>query len=147
MGRLWATIRSWWPPRNADDTLSHLGVVAPQDAQDLIEAAATISLDYAATSPHVIAQDLRRLRARGVPIRRVAAKPAVHGVAELHFADGTSVMIRGRHPGDLGRIAVCALQGHLWLEDCEADPHGVTLRLRTPNGSHDVVALWVEHPE
>ena len=75
--------------------------------------------------------------------------------AALHVAldcddgrvDDVSVMIRGRHPGDLGRIAVCALQGHLWLEDCEADPHGVTLRLRTPNGRHDVVALWVEHPE
>ena len=54
------------------------------------------------------------LVARRVPARIIEAVPSLHA-ARIRFADGTSVLVRGRSPGDVGVLAC-------WVRDRRVVP-------------------------
>ena len=74
---------------------------------------------------------LRPLVQRGVPPRAVEAGPAAHA-ARLRFGDGTTVIVKGNTPGDVGVLAVA-------VQRCSVKPTACTT---TPEGSTQILFTW-----
>ncbi len=79
----------------------------------------------------LLASVLRPLVRRSVPPRLVEAGPAVRS-ARLHFADGTTVLVRSLRPGDLTALAVV-------MRRCSAKPVSCTM---APDGSTQLRLVW-----
>jgi hypothetical protein len=106
---------AWWsrrqhaPPRFAepegfaDGDLAELNVVfAAAEAEEARRRDARLAILIAP------------LVARRVPARIIEAVPSLHA-ARIRFADGTSVLVRGRVPGDVGVLAC-------WVRDRRVVP-------------------------
>ena len=115
------------------------------DMEELAHIARTVSAEYGMSSPAVISANLTRLLNRRVPVTSLTAGGAI-GFANLNFADATVLLVRGGQTGDLGTLAVRALQRQVRLEGfaCTADRVVVTL---TSSGGRliDVTAVGVAH--
>lgn len=75
--------------------------------------------------------------ARQVPVRGITAGP-VEGVARLRLADGTTMLVGARQPGDLGRVVrAVADKRAVLLTGWDRGPQGLAITLggvpgRTP---------------
>jgi hypothetical protein len=98
------------------------------DMDELALIARTVSAEYGVSSPAVISANLTRLLNRRVPVTSLTAGGAP-GFANLNFADATVLLVRGWQTGDLGVLAVHALQHQVRLESfaCSADRVVLTL--------------------
>jgi hypothetical protein len=133
-------IRGWFthsaePARVAS---AGLGLVA-SDVAELADIGSLVAAEYGISSPAVLSANLARLIRRRVPVRALRAA-GVRSVGGLHFADGTVVLVRGRHVGDLGRVAAGLHYGPVQLADFHADRDHVTLEV-SYNGHRDQLSV------
>jgi hypothetical protein len=129
-----------------DDPGGRTVSVSQLDPADLAELEAVgdrLVHEYPGAAPEVIAATVRRLMARGVPIRALRGSGLEPGLGELCFADGTVLTVSGGHPGGLGRVAVQALQGHVNLEGCQRCGQQVRLDVGWGRHSEPLRALAV----
>lgn len=67
---------------------------------------------------------------RNSPVRRLTAAP-IQGTARMSFADGTTVIVRAPHPGDLGWVAIqVARRVRVQLSGLEHGPEGLFITVR-----------------
>ncbi len=141
---MWAS-RFWsWLRRHAvaTDDLD----LAPSDAADLRRAAARVAGEYALTAPEVIVATAGRLLRRQVPVSAVRGSAVAPGVGELQFADGTVMIVRGEHQGDLSRVSVRLLTARVKLGGFAIEPSGVNLDVFVSGHRSRLHALGVRQP-
>ncbi|HEY3411170.1 MAG TPA: hypothetical protein VGK53_23635 [Propionicimonas sp.] len=115
------------------------------DMEELADIARTVSAEYGMSSPAVISANLTRLLNRRVPVTSLTAGGAL-GFANLNFADATVLLVRGAQTGDLGMLAVHALQHQVRLESFACTVERVVLTLTSGGGRLiDVTAVGVAH--
>ena len=119
---------------------------SPQDLADLETVAAQVAGEFAVSAPEIIVATTTRLLQRQVPVRGVSGTALAPGVAELRFADGTVVVVRAEHPGDLGKLAVWVVQGTVALLGLDAAHGRVTLELAHAGHRLRLTALGVRQP-
>ncbi len=113
------------------------------DMDELAHIARTVSAEYGMSSPAVISANLTRLLNRRVPVTSLTAGGAL-GFANLNFADATVLLVRGGQTGELGMLAVRALQHQVRLESFECTVDRVVLTLASGGGRLiDVTAVGV----
>lgn len=117
--------------------------LAADDFAELTEIGRRVAAEYGASSPAVIRLNLARLVNRRVPVRAIRAGGSQE-IAALCFADGTVVLIRGFHTGDLGRLAVRAVLQQLTFEDYRSGRDGVIMDLAGPRERVSVLAVGVD---
>ena len=67
---------------------------------------------------------------RNSPVRSMRAAP-IHGTARMGFGDGTVVIVRAPHPGDLGWVAIqVARRVRVQLSGLERDRRGLFITVR-----------------
>lgn len=118
-------------------------VLSPDDAVELEDAAFRIASEYAVSAPEVIAVTVRQLVRRRVPIRAIRGTAASPGIAELCFADGTILLVRGEHSGDLGKVAIWLIHGGIAIDGLRFEPRRILLELVVAERRASVVALGV----
>lgn len=124
------------------DPVAGLHLVA-DDAAELTEIGKRLEAEYHATAPAVISANLARLASRSVPVR--AVRPTgVTGLAQVCFADGTVVFVRGTRPGDLSWLAVKSLLQPIRFEAFRREPRGVILDLAWPGDRVSVLAVGLD---
>jgi len=116
-------------PRDAEE----IDLVLAQAAGDGLEIAARLSWR------------LRVLVQRSIPPRVMEPAP-VQRAARLRFADGTTVLVKGSAPGDLGILAMAMKHWSVKPTGFATSPEGIAqLRLAWPGANHrlsvDVVGL------
>jgi hypothetical protein len=139
-------IRRWFVNDTEPAEAASAGLnLAASDVAELAVLGAQVAAEYGMSSPAVLSATLSRLMRRRVPVRGL--HPAhVRCLGGLQFADGTVVLVRGRHAGDLGRVAAGLHFGAVQLADFHAEPGGVTLEL-TYGGHRDrLAALGITEP-
>lgn len=110
------------------------------DVAELAEIARSVSAEYGVSSPAVLTANLTRLLSRRVPIQSLTRGGAL-GFADLNFADATVLLVRGLHVGDLGMVAVRALQHQVRLNGFTCSSSGVLLDLACADRRIDVMAI------
>ncbi|MCA0296032.1 MAG: hypothetical protein LCH87_06715 [Actinobacteria bacterium] len=113
--------------------------LAAEDIAELAAVGKQVAAEYGMSSPAVLSANLQRLIRRQVPIRALRAAE-VSSVCGLHFADGTVVLVRGRHSGDLGRVAVGIQFGPVRVDDFHTEAGQVTLDV-SYSGRHDQLCV------
>lgn len=138
-------IRRWFA-RDTGPVVAASGLnLAASDVDDLAAIGARVAAEYGLSSPAVLCATLNRLIRRRVPVRGL--HPAhERSIGGLQFADGTVVLVRGRHAGDLGRVAAGLHFGSVQLADFHADPAGVTLELSYGGHRDQLSALGITQP-
>jgi hypothetical protein len=139
-------VRGWFS-RDAEPAraaAAGLGLAAP-DVAELSAIGALVAEEYGISSPAVLSANLTRLLRRRVPVRALRAA-GVRSVGGLQFADGTVVLVRGRHIGDLGRLAAGLHYGPVQLADFHADRDHVTLELSYNGHRDELSVLGVTQP-
>jgi len=119
--------------------------LAVSDVDDLAEIGARVAAEYGVSSPAVLSAALTRLIRRQVPVRGLHSAQ-IRSIGGLQFADGTVVLVRGRHAGDLGRVAAGIHFGSVHLADFHADRAGVTLELTYGGHRDHLAALGITQP-
>ncbi len=114
----------------------------PHDAGELAAIARRVESEFAATSPNVLHARLNQLLARKVPIRAVRSAGAA-GLAQMCFADGVVIVVRGRRQGDLAKLAVSALRFPIRLASVHDEAPGIVLDLDSNAGRTSVLAVSV----
>ena len=97
----------------------------------------------------LLASVLRPLVRRSVPPRLVEAGPVARS-ARLHFADGTTVLVRSIRAGDLAALAVIMRRCSAKPVSCAVGPDGSTrLQLAWPGGQRPlaVEVLGLDQPD
>ena len=117
----------WWPHRDAPSTGVGLGL-DPADVAELAEIERRLWLQERAASTALVAAAVHRLVVRRVPARTMQPGP-LKSLAVLGFADGTRLLVRSVHSGDLSRVALAVLDGHVTVHACLRSPDTVVLEL------------------
>ena len=138
---MWDELWGWL--RHRGDTDLELN---PQDRAELEAAALRVASEFAGSAPEVIVATAAQLLHRQVPIRGVAGAALAPGVAELRFADGTVVIVRAQHPGDLGKLAVWRVHGRVSLLGWVTSTGTVCLEVGEGEHRLRVIALGVRRP-
>ncbi len=135
-----------WLTHHTEPAPSAAGLnLTASDVDDLTMIGARVASEYGVSSPAVLSATLTRLIRRQVPVRGLHAAE-VRSIGGLHFADGTVVLVRGRHAGDLGRIAAGIHFGGARLADFHADREGVVLELVYGGRHEHLSALGTTQP-
>ena len=95
---------AWWSRRQQPPPSTEPEGFADGDLAELDGAFATAEAEEARRRDARLAVLIAPLVARRVPARIIEAVPSLHA-ARIRFADGTSVLVRGRTPGDVGVLA------------------------------------------
>jgi hypothetical protein len=120
-------IRRWLERLSAPSRIASVGLnLAAEDVAELAAIGHQVAAEYGLSSPAVLSANLTRLIRRRVPVRALRAAD-VKSVGGLQFADGTVVLVRGRHVGDLGRLAAGLHFGSVHLDDFHSEDGQVTL--------------------
>ncbi|MEA4944343.1 MAG: hypothetical protein VB080_07880 [Propionicimonas sp.] len=145
---MWAVdgLRSWFRRTTGAAALGSDLSLSPQDARELAELAVRVASEFSAWSPEVIAGSLGRLLRRRVPLRAVRGREGAPGVGDLCFADGTVVIVRAEHPGELGRVAVGLLAGGVVLSCFAAERDQVVIEIGILQRRLRMTALGVLQP-
>ena len=129
-----------WLAHDPEPVAAAVGLnLAVSDVDDLTAIGAQVAAEYGVSSPAVLSAALTRLIRRQVPVRGLHSAE-IRSIGGLQFADGTVVLVRGRHAGDLGRVAAGIHFGSVHLAAFHADHAGVTLDL-TYGGHRDQLAV------
>lgn len=138
-------IRRWFA-HDTEPVAAATGLnLAASDVDDLAAIAARVAAEYGISSPAVLSATLTRLIRRQVPVRGL--HPAeIRSIGGLQFADGTVVLVRGRHAGDLGRVAAGIHFGSVQLADFHADAGRVTLEITYGGHRDQLSALGITQP-
>lgn len=112
------------------------------DMDELSEIARTVTAEYGVSSPAVISANLSRLLGRLVPVTSLTSGGAL-GFANLNFADGTVLLVRSGHTGELGLLAVRALHHQVRLDSFVCTRDGVTITLASLDRQVGVQAVGV----
>lgn len=112
------------------------------DVDELAEVARTVSAEYGVSSPAVISANLSRLLNRRVPVTSLTAGGAP-GFVNLNFADATVLLVRGGHTGELGVLAVRALQHKVRLDSFACTAGGVVITLGTADRLVSITAVGI----
>ena len=145
-GRRVQAIESLWslarhPGRANSGLVPPPARIAPADAAAIDAMFAVLDPDLLHLARRV-SWRLRPLVERGVPPRVIEAAP-VPRAARLRFADGTTVVVKGVTPGDIGVLAVAMRQGSVKPARCETDAEGRARLLFTWLGGHRSLSLRV----
>jgi len=116
------------------------------DLSDLEARLAEVADEERAQLTARVAARLELVVARQVPVRGIERAPG-GGCARVRFADGTSVLVRGTHPGDAGVLAARARRDAVLLRSCRAQANGAHLVFTTPKGDLDLVATGLDQPD
>ena len=138
LGRLGRFLAHTEPAADPAAGMSLLG----SDVDELAEIARTVSAEYGVSSPAVISANLSRLINRRVPVTSLTAGGAL-GFANLNFADATVLLVRGGHTGELGVLAVQALQHRVRLDSYVCTPDGVVITLGSAGRLVSVAAVGI----
>ena len=85
--------------------------------------------------------------ARHCPLRRVQPSP-VTDIGRIVFADGTVLLARGRHRGDLGRVAVGAYHHSICLDAVRLSDEGIDVVVSWPHGPRiSLVVVGIDQPD
>ena len=133
----------WDRLRHREDTQL---LLSPQDLAELEAAASRVAGEYAVSAPEIIVATATRLLHRRVPLRGIAGTALAQGVAELRFADGTVVIVRAEHPGDLGRVAIGLVHGRVALLGFATAASRVALDVAHDRHRLRLTALGVRQP-
>lgn len=115
------------------------------DVAELTEIGRRVAAEHGQSSPTVITTNLARLMGRRVPVR--AVRPgAIRTLGVLCFADGTTVIVKGHRPGDLGRIAAGIYFGRVELAAFRPEGSGVTVEVRFGRRQESLSALGITQP-
>lgn len=140
-------IRGWFARAGESATPASAGLnLAAADIDELATIGRLVAAEYGLTSPAVLSANLTRLLRRRVPVRGLRAE-AIRSVCGLQFADGTVVFVRGRHAGDLGRIAAGIHLGRVELIDFRNDAGAISLEICYGSQRDRLCALGVARPE
>ena len=119
--------------------------LAAEDVAELSAIGQQVAAEYGLSSPAVLSANLTRLIHRKVPVRALRAAD-VKSVGGLQFADGTVVLVRGRHVGDLGRLAAELHFGAVHLDAFHYEDGLVTLDVSYGGRCDQLSALGVRQP-
>lgn len=106
----------------------------PEDAAELEALGRGVLAEHHRQVAMRLQRVLETLRRRRVPLSRVQPVPGVRGQGILVFQDGTSIVARSTRPGDLGLVAVAALQGRVLLTAAEDNGSEVEIVLGWGSG-------------
>jgi hypothetical protein len=112
---------------------SPAGAAAPFgiDLAEIADIDARLAALGDSTHPYGLERRLSPLVDRGVPVRHIAAAPCFRA-CRVRFADGTTVLARGAHPGDVA-VLVTAIRSHsLPPQACTTDVEGTHLVFAWP---------------
>jgi hypothetical protein len=123
-GWLRERLRPW---KDVPPSGSELGL-DPADVLELAEMERRLWLEERAASTALVAATVHRLVVRRVPARSVQPGPLA-SLAVMGFADGTRLLVRSLHAGDLGKVAIAVLGGHVTVHDCLRSTDSVLLEL------------------
>jgi len=115
-------------PRNDSSSSDDALGLDPADVAELAEIERRLWLEERSASTALVAAAVHRLVVRRVPARSVQPGPLA-SLAVMGFADGTRLLVRSLHAGDLGKVAVAVLGGHVTVHDCLRSPDAVLLEL------------------
>lgn len=124
------------PPLNLDET----------DAAELLELERRVEQEFGLAPVQILLNRLGNVVRRSVPLRAVRPGPA-RGLARICFADGTTLQVRGRQAGDLGYLAVTALNQKVWVSDFHAEHSNVVLDLDWSRGRVSVLAVGLDQAD
>ncbi len=119
--------------------------LAAEDVAELAAIGQQVAAEYGLSSPAVLSANLTRLIHRRVPVRALRAAD-VKSVGGLQFADGTVVLVRGRHIGDLGRLAAVLHFGTVRLDAFRSEGGRITLDVSYGGHCDQLSALGVTQP-
>lgn len=129
---------------SAGDFPAGLGLAAA-DVAELAAVGEQVEAEYGFSSPVVLTTTLARLLRRRVPVRALR-EAGVRRVCGLQFADGTVVLVRARHAGDLGRLAAGLHFGEVRLDDFHSEGGRVTLEVSYGRHTDELCALGITQP-
>ena len=115
------------PRKDAPTSWNELGL-DPADIAELAEIERRLWLEERAATTALVAAAVHRLVVRRVPARSVQPGPLA-SLAVMGFADGTRLLVRSQHAGDLGKVAIAVLGGHVTVHDCLRSSDAVVLEL------------------
>lgn len=115
------------PRRDVPSSGDDLGL-DPADVAELAEIEHRCWLEERAASTALVAAAVHRLVVRRVPVRTLQPGP-LKSLAVLGFADGTRLLVRSVHTGDLGKVAMAVPNGHVTVHDCLRSGDAVLLEL------------------
>lgn len=143
---------AWWAFRQRRtcraDEPSDAAVVGGADAAEMERRFRAVALGEAEARHRRLVVRLQPLVQRAVPVRKVEAAPGLPS-ARIRFADGTTVVVRGHAPGDVGVLAVWALRASFPPVTCSTDADGVHLAFALPGGRRrlSVLVTGLDQPE
>lgn len=120
--------------------------LAESDAAELIEVERRVEQEFGLAPVQILLNRLGNVVHRSVPLRAVRPGPA-RGLARICFADGTTLQVRGRQAGDLGYLAVTALNQKVWVSDFHAEHSNVVLDLNWSRGRVSVLAVGLDQAD
>ena len=120
--------------------------LAESDAAELIEVERRVEQEFGLAPVQILLNRLSNVVRRNVPLRAVRPGPA-RGLARICFADGTTLQVRGRQAGDLGYLAVTALNQKVWVSDFHAEHSNVVLDLDWSRGRVSVLAVGLDQAD
>ncbi len=96
----------------------------------LDESLSPLDDDFTAGALALAHAKLEVVGRRNSPVRRLTAAP-IQGTARMSFADGTTVIVRAPHQGDLGWVAIqVARRVRVQLSGLERDRRGLFITVR-----------------
>lgn len=122
----WLRLHLW--PRKDDVSSGDCLGLDPADVAELAEIERRLWLEERAASTALVAAAVHRLVVRRVPARTMQPGP-LKSLAVLGFADGTRLLVRSVHVGDLSKVALAVLDGHVTVHDCLRSSDAVVLEL------------------
>jgi hypothetical protein len=126
--------------RRAGPTGSEESQIDPADTADIDARFAAVDADQVPRRDLRLALRLHPLVERRVPARGVAAGPGRRG-ARVRFADGTTVLVRGADPGDVGVLASWVRERSVLPASCSTEVDGTHLVFASPRGRRTVSVI------
>jgi hypothetical protein len=114
--------------------------IDPAEVAEIDARFAAVDAEQAQHRDRRLALQLNPLVERRVPARGVEAGPG-RQAARIRFADGTTVLVRGADPGDVGVLASWVRGRSVLPASCSTDVDGTRLVFGSPRGRRTLSVL------
>jgi hypothetical protein len=131
---------AWWSRRHHATPPTEPDGFSDGDLADLDGAFAAAEAEEARHRDARLAVLVAPLVARSVPARVIEPAPGLHA-ARIRFADGTSLLVRGRTPGDVGVLARWVRERRVVPVGCSTNDGRTELAFRVGGRSSPFVLL------